>query len=394
MSKAKFRYVYTNFWEDPKVSENFTPEDKFFFLYILTNPHTTQCGIYKITKKLIAFETGYSMESVNSLIFRFQQHHNIIKYNEETRELAIKNWGKFNLKNDGKPMIDCITPEIKAVEDKTLLLYVLDSIEKPKVNQVFINELVKFGLMKNEDTIEPNEEVPSDVDETLGDTSNDTFYAPLTTGGQKENKKEKENKKDNIYNNSQNKNNLVNNVDNVYNLNNLNINCDLNSSDETSDTRSSIPYEDIVKAYNAICISMPKVIKTTADRKKAIKARWNEYKDMNVFIELFTKAEKSDFLSGRDSKWSGCAFDWLLNSKNVLKVLEGNYDNKQNMQRQTGKVSTFNNFKQRPDALEKYKELERVTQEAIRQRHEHEVESSDGKAFIDRLRNRSKEMRD
>lgn len=390
---AQFRYVYTNFWEDPKVSENFTPEDKFFFLYILTNPHTTQCGIYRITKKLIAFETGYSMESVNSLIFRFQEHHKLIKYNEETREIAIKNWGKFNLKNGGKPVIDCVEKDFKGVEDKSLLIYVLGSVKNETIKQVFINELVMHGLIDAPNKVEDNDIIPSDVDEALDDTSNGTFYAPLTTGGQKENKKEKENKKDNIYNNSQNKNNLVNNVDNVDNLNNSNRNCDLNSSDETSDTRSSVLYEDIVKAYNAICVSMPKVIKTTEDRKKAIKARWNEYKDMNVFIELFTKAEKSDFLSGRDSKWSGCAFDWLLNSKNILKVLEGNYDNKQNVQRQnTGKVSTFNNFEQRPDALEKYKELERVAQEAIRQRYE--VESSGGKAFIDRIKNGSKEMRD
>ncbi|WP_374193748.1 hypothetical protein [Bacillus sp. ISL-75] len=42
---AKFRMVRTDFWKNPMVSEEMTPEDKFFCLYLLTNPHTTQTGI-------------------------------------------------------------------------------------------------------------------------------------------------------------------------------------------------------------------------------------------------------------------------------------------------------------------------------------------------------------
>ncbi|WP_251551425.1 hypothetical protein [Neobacillus muris] len=74
-----------------------TPEDKYFYLYLLTNPHTTQIGIYKITKKQIAFDMGYSIETVHSLMDRFITHHKLIRYNPETGELAIKNWRKYNL---------------------------------------------------------------------------------------------------------------------------------------------------------------------------------------------------------------------------------------------------------------------------------------------------------
>ncbi len=52
---AKYRMVHTEFWDDPKVVEELTPEDKFFFLYLLTNANTTQIGIYQITKKQMAF---------------------------------------------------------------------------------------------------------------------------------------------------------------------------------------------------------------------------------------------------------------------------------------------------------------------------------------------------
>ena len=38
--------------------------------------------------------------------------------------------------------------------------------------------------------------------------------------------------------------------------------------------------------------------------------------------------DESDFLSGRNGHWRGCAFDWLINKKNAMKVLEGTYANR------------------------------------------------------------------
>ena len=38
---AVFRKVHTEFCQEPKVLEEMTPEDKYFMLYLLTNPKTT-----------------------------------------------------------------------------------------------------------------------------------------------------------------------------------------------------------------------------------------------------------------------------------------------------------------------------------------------------------------
>ena len=113
---AMFRKVHTEFLTDPKVLEEMTPEDKYFMLYLLTNPSTTQIGIYSISKKTIGFELGYSLESVNALMDRFINKYRLIKYNNETRELAIKNWGKYNLDRGGKPMEDCVKSELSKVK--------------------------------------------------------------------------------------------------------------------------------------------------------------------------------------------------------------------------------------------------------------------------------------
>ncbi|MCH1624467.1 DnaD domain protein [Fredinandcohnia quinoae] len=134
---AKFRMVPTDFWMNPEISEEMSPEDKYFYLYLLTNPHTTQCGIYKITKKKMAFDLGYSIESVQALMNRFIEHFGLIRYNPETRELAIKNWGKYNLKRAGKPMINCILTELEEVEDLSHIQYVAGNIRNDDILEIY-----------------------------------------------------------------------------------------------------------------------------------------------------------------------------------------------------------------------------------------------------------------
>ena len=65
------RVVDVQFWNDDKVIEKFSPEDKFFMLYLMTNPHTTQLGVYAINVKHMEFELGYSKDTINVLLERF-----------------------------------------------------------------------------------------------------------------------------------------------------------------------------------------------------------------------------------------------------------------------------------------------------------------------------------
>ncbi|KRU14788.1 conserved phage C-terminal domain-containing protein [Bacillus altitudinis] len=134
---AKFRQVYTTFWNDPKVTEEMTPEDRYFYLYLITNPNTTQIGVYSITKKQMAFDLGYSIESINSLMDRFETHHELIVYNNETRELAIKNWAKYNLNKGGKPVLDCVAKELREIKDKSLIRLVYAYVKNDSIRELF-----------------------------------------------------------------------------------------------------------------------------------------------------------------------------------------------------------------------------------------------------------------
>lgn len=93
---ALFRTVSLNFWTDSKITDDFTPEDRYFYLYLFTNPHTNLCGCYEISIKQIVNEIGYSRDTVENLLNRFEDYHGVIKYSSSTKEILLINWHKYN----------------------------------------------------------------------------------------------------------------------------------------------------------------------------------------------------------------------------------------------------------------------------------------------------------
>ena len=136
------RIVDTSFWTDDKVIESFSPEDKLFMIYVITNPHTTQLGIYHINKKNMAFEVGYSLDTVSVLLDRFENKYQIIRYSNETNEIAIKNYLKHSIMKGGKPVEDLLKKEINRVKDKTLLKYIFNNIKDYDNLNVTVNNII------------------------------------------------------------------------------------------------------------------------------------------------------------------------------------------------------------------------------------------------------------
>jgi hypothetical protein len=133
---VKYPRLHNDFWN---VSDGIimSPQDKYFYLYLLTNPNINHIGIYQITKKQMAFDLGYSIDNVHLLMERFIEHYKLIRYNPEIRELAIKNWGKHNVYKDSKPMLDCILSELKDVRDPSLIQYVSESIQNQEIRSIY-----------------------------------------------------------------------------------------------------------------------------------------------------------------------------------------------------------------------------------------------------------------
>lgn len=122
---AIYRSIHTTFWTDTKVVDDFTPEDKYFMLYCLTNNYTNLCGCYEISVKQMTRDLGYNEETVLNLLKRFAEIHKVIFYDKETKELFIKNWSKYNWTNSSKldkPLLE----EIKNIKNPDFKMILRD----------------------------------------------------------------------------------------------------------------------------------------------------------------------------------------------------------------------------------------------------------------------------
>ena len=136
---AIYRQIHITFWQDPFILE-LSPEEKYFYLYLMTNSKTSQCGIYELPKKVMQLETGYNDETVDKLLKRFIDYGKIL-YDQETKEIMILNWLKHNM-NTSPKVKSRIKKELKDVKNKEFLslfhtvckqyLYSIDTQTQPE----------------------------------------------------------------------------------------------------------------------------------------------------------------------------------------------------------------------------------------------------------------------
>lgn len=113
------------------------------------------------------------------------------------------------------------------------------------------------------------------------------------------------------------------------------------SDASTSSERLPCPYVRIAQAWNQTCVSMAAVKAVpewNAERKTACRSRWTDKAALGKYTteeagvaywrKVFAFVESSDFLAGRGGRWSA-DFDWVMKPKNLIKIIEGNYVNKE-----------------------------------------------------------------
>jgi DnaD/phage-associated family protein len=139
---AKYRQLFTSFWKDTFITE-LTPEDKLFYIYLMSNAETTQCGIYPFIVKYAAIDTGYSSETIEKLLERFISYGKI-KYSSTTKEIMIVNWMKYNFINS-RTVISCMNKELKEVKNKEFIKELYEICLRSKYNVE--------GIFKDIDTV-------------------------------------------------------------------------------------------------------------------------------------------------------------------------------------------------------------------------------------------------
>ena len=115
----------------------------------------------------------------------------------------------------------------------------------------------------------------------------------------------------------------------------------------TKQTLPSCPHLELLDIFAEKLpeLPQPKPELWEGARAKALAARWKwcltakkrsgeryattKAEALDFFERYFGYVAKSDFLTGRDGRWSGCDLAWLVKADNFAKVLQGNYENRQ-----------------------------------------------------------------
>lgn len=85
--------------------------------------------------------------------------------------------------------------------------------------------------------------------------------------------------------------------------------------------------QQLADRYNAICTSLPKVVRLTDKRCLTVRRIYSKGYTTEQLDEAFRKAQASSFCTGQNDRHWKADFEWLLNENNLVKVLEGKYDN-------------------------------------------------------------------
>lgn len=288
---VKYRKIEVCFWGDSDMLE-LTPEGKYFYLYVLTNPHTNLAGIYEISKKVMAFETGFNVDTIDKLIKMFEDKGKIA-YDPETSEIFVINWLKYNWTNSPK-VIKCIIQDLERVKSKKLI-----SIFWNKVPEDIKSVLIEYGY--SIDTLSIEYEYPMDTVSIPHPYLTQDLTLTQTQDLTQEQTQAQEHR-------------------------------------ESSPFSDRTPYKEIIELYHSICKSLPRVKVLNETRKRLIRARWREHPDMSFWEEFFRRIEESDFLTGRvspgkDGRIFVADFEWIIRPNNFAKILEGRYDNRQAIDR-------------------------------------------------------------
>lgn len=145
------RMIDTELWNDDKIIEMFTAEDRYFWLYLLTNPHTNICGVGKASTVVIARDMGYSKETIQNLLYRFTNIHKLIYVDNETNELLILNWGRYNWTKSGD-ILTTLQKKITEVKSQTIVGLLQEKFDEYEWGKNGIDNRVLTGCQQGTNT--------------------------------------------------------------------------------------------------------------------------------------------------------------------------------------------------------------------------------------------------
>ena len=81
--------------------------------------------------------------------------------------------------------------------------------------------------------------------------------------------------------------------------------------------------QELISTFNQICKTLRPYQFKESDNENIKKLLIS---NIDV-IKLFQTVESSDYLTGRNERWKGCNFSWIIKSSNIEKIMDGCYAN-------------------------------------------------------------------
>jgi hypothetical protein len=91
------------------------------------------------------------------------------------------------------------------------------------------------------------------------------------------------------------------------------------------------PHQDIISLYHATLPGLPKIQKWSDRRKRLLQARWREdreHQSLEWWKGYFLRVKECGFLCGENDRGFRADLEWLLVEKNMIKTIEGKYNNR------------------------------------------------------------------
>lgn len=291
--------IEREFWNDDKIIDDYSPEDKLFMMYLLTCPRGNALGIFKLPIKLIAFEIGYSPEAVRTLVDRFMNKYNRINYDYKSQEVAIYRALKYTVSKGGKPIEDMMRQLLSevTVTENIIKVHKVMSDWWLKSNRP-VDKMIK-SLMEEE--IEKRSAISNvNVNDYVNDNVNVNDYTyPVSYHDTSE----------------------------VEDFNTSSSKCE-SYNDRGDDTSNDTWNKKILSVWNSLDKNIPKIqtLNANTQRYNMLKARINEH-GLDTVIKAIKSIDQSKFLKGYVSDFR-ITIDWFIKPNNFIKVLEGNYNDK------------------------------------------------------------------
>ncbi|MGH4050573.1 MAG: DnaD domain-containing protein [Clostridium sp.] len=169
---AKYRQIYTDFWSDTFILE-LTPEEKLFYLYLISNSKTRQSGVFEVSSRIIQIETGLNNEVIEKLLNKFCELGKIL-YSTDTKEIMVLNWMKYNIPNNVNA-IKCVNRELSCVKHKKFLKILYD---KCKVAKLDVDKIFQDIIIEENNEVQDNNN--REKSEPLELCRDYLLYAPFT----------------------------------------------------------------------------------------------------------------------------------------------------------------------------------------------------------------------